>query len=92
VDLYDLLRSSGVILLNCRKLYWTEDGASGNGQARIAQANLDGSGVRTLYGDVVRPTGLGLEFGLREDRYDVAADHGRTSTGLSVYTPGVDFV
>ena len=58
-----------------RKLYWTEDGSSGSGQARIAQSNLDGSGVRTLYGDVVRPTGLGIEFGLKEDRYDATTDN-----------------
>jgi len=52
-----------------RKLYWTEDGASGNGRARLAQANLDGSGLSTLYGDLVRPTGLAIAFGLKEDRY-----------------------
>ena len=56
--------------VDCRKLYWTEDGSGGNGRARIAQSNLDGSKVSTLYGDVVRPTGLGIEFGLKEDRYD----------------------
>jgi len=54
-----------------RKLYWTEDGSGGNGRARIAQSNLDGSAVSTLYGDVVGPAGLGIEFGLKEDRYDV---------------------
>jgi len=57
--------------VDCRKLYWTEDGSRGNGQARIAQSNLDGSEVNTLYGDVVRPSGLAIDFGLREDRYDV---------------------
>ena len=67
-----LSRQSCASCLNCRKLYWTEDGSGGNGKARIAQANLDGSEVSTLYGDVVRPTGLGIEFGLKEDRYDVA--------------------
>jgi len=74
------------LYINCRKLYWTEDGSRGNGKARIAQANLDGSRVSTLYGDVVRPTGLGIEFGLKEDRYDVGTDNYVINCQLRVYS------
>ena len=52
--------------LSFRKLYWTENG--NHGLARIAQANLNGSDISTLFGNVERPAGLGIEYNSREDR------------------------
>ena len=51
-----------------RKLYWAEDGGNGHRVARIAQANMDGTDTRTLYGQVSQPSGLAMDYAVNEDR------------------------
>lgn len=37
------------ITLRCRKLYWTDHGTDSGVPAKIGSANMDGSGIQTLF-------------------------------------------